>query len=122
MTSNHTPGPWEVVDESSKYAEIIGESRYVGRVYKWHHPTVICPANNALAEEHAANARLIAAAPDLLAALKRIRDARDYFVREGVYPEKIHIQYHGCFDDWAADLADAAIERAAIARATGKGE
>jgi len=74
MTSNHTPGPWEVVDESSKYAEIIGESRYVGRVYKWHHPTVICPANNALAEEHAANARLIAAAPCMLEALQKVRN------------------------------------------------
>ena len=57
------------------------------------------------------------AAPELLAALEEIKSARDYYAQEGVYPEKIHVQYQCCFDDWAADVADDA-----IARATGKGE
>ena len=106
----HTPGPWELVDAARP--RIYHKEDVIATVEPDHVGKLACDRN----------ARLIAAAPDLLAALKRIRDARDYFVREGVYPEKIHIQYHGCFDDWAADLADAAIERAAIARATGKGE
>ena len=113
----HTPGPWRYAETSGRDGgQLTPESVTVFSLSDAE--LAPCRAYGDTLEQMWANARLIAAAPDLLAALKRIRDARDYFVREGVYPEKIHIQYHGCFDDWAADLADAAIERAAIARAT----
>ena len=45
----------------------------------------------------------------VVAALEEIKSARDYYAQEGVYPEKIHVQYQCCFDDWAADLADDAL-------------
>lgn len=54
--AKHTPGPWR------GDCEIIGNSRVVAT-------TAWC---SGFKEEDEANARLIAAAPDLLAALKRI--------------------------------------------------
>lgn len=51
------------------------------------------------------------AAPDMLAALKAIRDTRDYFAEHNKYPPNT-IGKDQCFDDWAADLAAAAIRKA----------
>lgn len=57
----------------------------------------------------------------LRAALEKIKTARDHHSEEGIYPEKIHIQYQGCFDDWAADLAEYAIAQSgAPARETSR--
>lgn len=60
-----------------------------------------------------ANAALIAAAPELLAALKRIRDVRDCLAEHGRYPasgDGPNIDQD--FDDWAADVANVAIDLA----------
>jgi hypothetical protein len=61
--SKHTPGPWEVEDDTD---EVIvsrdPEANGFQIVAKTYGP------------DDAANARLIAAAPDLLAALKHVRD------------------------------------------------
>lgn len=52
-----------------------------------------------------------AAALDMLAALKAIRDVRDYFAENNEYPANT-IGKDQCFDDWAADLASVAINKA----------
>lgn len=41
-------------------------------------------------------------------ALKRIRDARDYFTEYSKYPEGT-VSEGQLFDDWAADVAESAI-------------
>jgi hypothetical protein len=70
--ATHTPGPWYVRDEHPEKSTfnvgtITGEA-YVGEV-------AVVFRTKLLAEpEHLANARLIAAAPDLLAALKELGD------------------------------------------------
>jgi len=58
MSAQHTPGPWRSNDfSSSVYGYIFGDSQAVCRVFLD-------------GDECEANARLIAAAPDLLEALK----------------------------------------------------
>lgn len=99
MTTTHTPGPWSAdwgyivaPDVTGKHVDLyvatIAEEDEDGRVVPEH--------------ERDANARLIAAAPDLLAAL---REAFNAFA----------------FDDEGPVWADSTIAkaRAAIARATG---
>ena len=67
----HTPGPWSIADTVSDYRisgpDGIGVARTDG----------ISPRRNNC-EENAANARLIAAAPDLLEAAKEFEGAGDY--------------------------------------------
>lgn len=58
--TKHTPGPW-VVDEQSQSLRILAGRQVVADV-------------SVYAFECGANSRLIAAAPDLLEALKRLRD------------------------------------------------
>jgi hypothetical protein len=64
--SAHTPGPWEAI-QGENHSSVIanGDGHYV-----------ICstrePIEGARAREHLANARLIAAAPELLEVLERI--------------------------------------------------
>ena len=68
MTTQHIPGPWGVVSPNPTIGfQIVG-----------HH--VIVAAVPKLFDEPwaEANARLIAAAPDLLEALKRIENWRDH--------------------------------------------
>lgn len=55
----HTPGPWSV-----NYACIVEAPR------KFRHNLAICAVNGNSVEEGEANAKLIAAAPELLAVLK----------------------------------------------------
>ena len=65
MAATHTPGPWEVrpfVNDASEFA----------RVGFMPHATVYNPASEPMCEEDTSNARLIAAAPDLLAVLRRV--------------------------------------------------
>lgn len=64
MKAKHTPGPWEVREQW--YIGVEGDPYSLAEVKSCR--TV--PASNAA--EHAANALLIAAAPDLYAALKEI--------------------------------------------------
>ena len=94
MSAQHTPAPWSVeVDHSSNAPEFI--RTYVdGEMYDL--ASVLCDETG----NATANARLIAAAPDLLAALQNVAacfDANDP-------------------DSMANAMADA---RAAIAKATG---
>ena len=105
--SKHTPGPWEVVnnppnEDGSTATSIYGSDQYVADVYCGY-----AGSKNMPNAEAAANARLIAAAPELLEAL------------DGM------IQVYGGDRDWngpkhSTELELIAMARAAIAKATGE--
>ena len=61
--SKHTPGPWEVLDDRSMTSVVV-EYGEICDIVQDGRP----------ASENLANARLIAAAPEMLEALERIRD------------------------------------------------
>jgi hypothetical protein len=92
MTTQHTPGPWVAYDDSNdgktNRIEIAALGKTVARIY------------HSVPEENLPNARLIAAAPDLLEALKEMLDSHE----------------DACtgYGEGAADKA-----RSAIAKATG---
>ena len=68
MTKQHTPGPWDT-DTSTGWVGLRGNYRVIARVRR------TSPHGAAdLGEEGNANARLIAAAPDLLEALRFIAE------------------------------------------------
>ena len=66
----HTPGPWFAApDGGAVYTKVMGyRDETIART----------PAEHIPAEEREANARLIAAAPDLLAVLERVLNAPPY--------------------------------------------
>lgn len=112
--SEHTPGPWEVThldatgSQSAGYANVRAVNRHmfghgtclpIVDVYLYHEP------------EQQANARLIAAAPDLLAALET---ARDYVAGELEYRKQAMAGYP---DKWRTEEEDLASIDAAIAKA-----
>lgn len=65
MNSAHTPGPWAVSG-----TDTVGT--YVGGRYEYTCVAMVGPERRAAEGEREANARLIAAAPDLLDALERL--------------------------------------------------
>jgi hypothetical protein len=78
--NKHTPGPWEMTEvETAEYA-ITASSKMVNYgggeepVIIMHTPQIQLPGDT---EENFANAALIAAAPDLLAALETLINVRD---------------------------------------------
>mgnify|MGYP003341995656 CR=1 FL=1 len=69
--NTHTPGPWKHYDDSENSVhrhEIVALGKTVARIY----------CTNGAQIEDAANARLIAAAPDLLEALQEILEQPNY--------------------------------------------
>ena len=88
--SKHTRGPWQILpDESDKgYTRIRGTSLgYRYKIADVRH-AAFGGVGKACAEETEANARLIAAAPDLLAMLERIRDDRTFRTNDnGLWPD-----------------------------------
>lgn len=66
MTNKHTPGPWLIVRERGDINIVSDTVPYVAQVFP-------CPAVDV-----DYNARLIAAAPDLLAALEDALDAVEF--------------------------------------------
>ncbi len=103
MSGHHTPGPWDVQNKGNLYGSsarhevVAGDNRLEGKPL----PT-ICKMPG-LAEKDYANARLIAAAPDLLAALRKLDEWHDLIRQD--YPEM-----YPAFRD----------ARAAIAKAEGR--
>ena len=65
--NGHTPGPWEII--------VPARSGHVHRVTSRGREFALVGCPRANDDEQAANARLIAAAPDLLAALERMLTA-----------------------------------------------
>ena len=90
--AGHTPGPWTILEGfiSARFSD--------GEVYDICDPRC-APATPDLVGEMEANADLIAAAPDLLAAL------------EGMREELRNYSYRQHLADWV-DRADAAIAKA----------
>ena len=104
----HTPGPWFVPDQALARETCIQADYGIacpGSGGAMSYTTTVCTLGwNSITPEWEANARLIAAAPDLLEALKEV-------VSEYDNPD------NGRSLRWAIDEA-----RAAIARATGEKE
>ena len=99
MNAKHISGPWIAEDDQSIYAADGDGRRLIAECHAGHK------------EERAANARLIAAAPDLLEALQEMvagdAEAIEDAKRLGVpFPDEMLAAYHKA--------------RAAIARATGE--
>lgn len=90
MSATHTPGPWFITDRDELTAEVHSEKG-----------GYICTPDGATVSEQIDNALLIAAAPDLLEALKQCLAA----------------SFDGPLPDYARESA-----AAAIAKATGEGE
>lgn len=68
MSTKHTPGPWRV-EETDDSGQAIVRGEYIEICTCWHHSVGL------VEQEMWANARLIAAAPELLEAVK---DAHDW--------------------------------------------
>lgn len=97
----HTPGPWQVVPpERAMHYWVVGDSD-CGSIADCSPPGPWMSF-----EEAAANARLCAAAPDLLATLKLILP-----LAKGYAPEGQSKQARSTCNDWIA-AAVAAVERA----------
>lgn len=100
METKHTPGPWEVDAIDSTTIQIKAEGAVVAEVAS-------ASAFTRLSEEQRANARLIAAAPELLDALQNFADQMDGCMN---WPDTTSSQIA------LGDIAN--IARAAIAKAT----
>jgi hypothetical protein len=80
--TKHTPGPWEVEFDDSDHSEghiiRMGEAIDSPGYHKTHHRIqydhMLYPGDKGFGEAHA-NARLISAAPDMLAALRAMEEA-----------------------------------------------
>ena len=79
-TTKHTPGPWEPIKLNSAplASWAVNAPGYGGR------SPLVCGLEHSkggpiLHAESEANARLIAAAPDLLATLQELRESADYW-------------------------------------------
>jgi hypothetical protein len=101
MAGNHTPGPWVVWSPNEFGNPSIGRESgpSLAIVFRSNHEA-----------ELEANARLIAAAPDLLAALEHAEYALTRWAMYG-HSDRPPEQYRA--DEWARDA------RAAIAKAKG---
>jgi hypothetical protein len=72
METKHTPGPWFIADDSREVWSVMARGSNVSGVVA--HVNTNWPGQ-AQKEEQRANGRLIAAAPDLLVALREARRA-----------------------------------------------
>lgn len=115
--NTHTKGPWAIVPQSAG-GPMIAHPFDTGKQMNPRGLRLICHVltrGNSIAEDDA-NARLIAASPDLLEALQRITDSANDLLNEMVSNPKKQ-------GNWGGLAAHVQIARAAIRRATqGSGE
>ena len=112
--SKHTPGPWWLETDPEHFdslTTVTGGQRMNAKPHAWPaYPLTVQVGGTATLNEMQANARLIAAAPDLLEALKQCRLALEPY--DDVKPR-----------DWKTDREKLAFAhqaaRAAIAKAGG---
>ena len=101
MTAQHTPGPWSVKPEEVDRAYIRVRGTHLGGRFKI--ANVLTPnyegSHPREADETRANAHLIAAAPDLLAALQvmlrdyaAVHDIGDVEMQPAIYQARAAIQ------------------------------
>jgi len=116
--SKHTPGDWYVETD-----ERYGPGHAYIRTGEGRDGVHICTMNRSVGHrltppsDIAADARLIAAAPVLRAALTHIINARDHYAEHNEYPSHpLGPNNDQCFDDWAADLAERALDMAGGAK------
>lgn len=84
MSSKHTPGPWFTKREG--FSTVYVEARLRGSTIQ---EVAACGPTEAGPEQQGANARLIAAAPELHAAVAAVIDAtRDYLPPDGISKEE----------------------------------
>ena len=69
--SKHTPGPWRTIASTNKTMRTVVGPDFPGQGYIAN--VNLCRTNNAQDVDGEANARLIAAAPELLEALKAVQ-------------------------------------------------
>lgn len=101
MSSKHTPGPWVVTPHPETHVDVFGVGEIMDdKQMQYGLSHTICYQN---AE---ANARLIAAAPELLEALIRLE------------AELVEDKYGDCYEP--SPFENLALARAAIAKATGE--
>ena len=120
MSTQHTPGPWYVGTEFNDQGRHIYAAQKVRHEDgdEWH-PLIACTDDDERLVDWQANARLIAAAPDLLDELKRLRRAYVSLLETG--RDRI-IQAGGqCDTVEAMEAADPHLKSslAAITKATG---
>lgn len=102
MSTKYTPGPWNASERGTIISATV--TREInGTMRTYQSKIAITPAGDRA--ERLANAHLIAAAPDLLAELQNIANAK---------PETWDEETRDQFQQWAQNRA-----RAAIAKATG---
>jgi len=110
-TAKHTPGPWEASNANGVYANRLMPASAMQRE---HYSKILIADEGADAlskEERTANARLIAAAPELLALLEHLEDCARLVIERWE---------SGDLADAVNSLrVDAANARAAIAKAKG---
>ena len=118
MSGGHTPGPWEALKDNNRWTIFLPDS-YLGN-------HIAYTSNGGVSEDQEeANARLIAAAPDLLEALEQARTTIA-MLRRNVVTE---IERHDGLFRWEGvpevlqfriDQCDAAIARASSPEGEGK--
>jgi hypothetical protein len=90
-----TPGPWKATDSYALHSEqpwliwSVPRDRALAQCYR------ISEAGEQAADEQAANAHLLASAPDLLAALEAIEARLDRWAKQGIARGP-----HGADTDW----------------------
>ena len=100
----HTPAPWFYQEGADAYTHIVRTGQYY----------FLCQLAQDTSGEAEANARLIAAAPDLLAALTALLESSVYADGEG----SISVENGGCDDVQHRAIVEQA--KAAIAKAKGE--
>ncbi len=109
MTTKHTPGPWSVFGDTKDQPGIEGDDgTFSIIVYGEEDEADDCGVHGHTNEEMWANARLIAAAPDLLEALKMLKE--DY------YNLAARVSIDGITGNLSVEMARAAIAKAEEAK------
>jgi hypothetical protein len=101
MGTKHTPGPWEVDDDG----EVSSQNVVVAKVFQWDDFPCLEEHMEAVQRECEANARLIAAAPELLAALHELDAMYQRIAPDD--PEGLHPDLHPAWKACKAAIAKA---------------
>lgn len=122
-TSTHTPGPWmawpccDEDDYTPRYAEVLKDPRPAGGIFDDTQPLICRAFYGKTDDERLANARLIAAAPELLEALDVIAKFSEGLSNSRCFRSDCTEEQFRYIAEWRNTIEDA---RNAIAKATGQ--